>query len=156
MQFKLLFFLFTILLSFSLPVFSQQEIVRMVYFYPKDRSIDSDNVQKKMNELAEILTSFYKGLVFEKSNDDEYVVHIVKGQHETGDYILNFDRPEDQMLAEIREETGFNLLENLYLVVTNVKAPDGICGVGGIVSISKLQGKIVFYEAKRNSVGICL
>lgn len=145
MQFKLLFFMFTILLSFSLPVFSQQEIVHMVYFYPKDRPIDSDNVEKKMNELAKILTSFYKGLAFEKSND-EYVVHIVKGQHETGDYTLNFDRPEDQMLAEIREETGFNLSENLYLVVTNVKAPDSICGVGGIVPYPNFRERSYFMK----------
>ena len=97
MRFKLLFCL---LFSFSYTVFSQQEMVRMVYFYPKDRAIDRAAIQTKMDGLAEILVSFYEGLVLEKFND-EYAVHIVQGHHEASDYVLNFDRPEDQMLAEI-------------------------------------------------------
>ena len=141
MRFRLSFLMLVGLFSFSFTAFGQQEMVRMVYFYPKDRPVDKDTMETRMDGLAEILTSFYKGLVFEKSND-EYVVHIVKGQHEAGDYVLNFDSPEDQMLAEIREETDFNLLENLYLVVTNVKAPDGICGVGGLVPYPNLGERV--------------
>lgn len=132
MRIKLLFLTLSTFLIFCFPVFSQQEMVRMVYFYGKDRPIDRDATRKKMDNLAEILVSFYDGLIYEKSGD-EFVVHFVQGKHEAGDYILNFESPENQILAEIREEMSFNLFENIYLVVTNVDAPEGICGSGGIV-----------------------
>ena len=143
--YKLLFFMLLIFFSFSFTVFSQHEMVRMVYFYAKDRPIDKDATQTKMDKLGKTLTPFYEGIVFEKT-DDNFKVHYVQGKHDAGDYILNFDSPEDQMLAEIREETGFNLSENLYLVVTNAKAPDGICGVGGIVPYPNFRERSSFMK----------
>ena len=133
MRFKLLFLMFIILFSFPFTALSQQEKVRMVYFYAKDRPIDEAATQKRMEDVAKILTSFYKGIIFEKSGDN-FVIHFVQGKQGAGDYILNSDSPEDQMLAEIHEEKGFNLFKDLYLVITNVDAPGRTCGTGGIIS----------------------
>ena len=141
MRFRLLFLMILGLFSLSFTAFSEKEMVRMVYFYPKDRPVDKDTIETKMDGLAEILTSFYKGLVFEKSNG-EYVVHIVEGQHEAGDYILEPAGPEEPILTEIREKKGFDLSKNLYLVVTNVDSPPNICGIGGIVKYPNLGERV--------------
>ena len=138
---KLLFLMLLSLFSFSFPAFSQQEMVRMVYFYPRDRQIDQVAVQKRMDGLAEILVSFYKGLVFEKSNN-AHVIHVVQGDREAGDYILADAQPEDLILAEIREKKGFDLSKDLYLVVTNVDSPEDICGIGGIVKYPNLGERV--------------
>lgn len=71
---KLSFLMLTALFSFSLPVFSQQEMVRLVYFHGKDRAIQQNDVETKMAGLANQLLGIYGGLVFEKEND-EFVVH---------------------------------------------------------------------------------
>ena len=89
MRIKLLFLTLSTLLIFCFPVFSQQEMVRMVYFYGKDRPIDIAATRNKMDNLAEILVSFYEGLRYEKSGG-EFVVHFVQGKHEAADYVLNF------------------------------------------------------------------
>ncbi len=139
MRFKLLFLVFTVLLSFSLPVFSQQEMVRMVYFYGKDGQIQQNEIETKMTGLANQLLDIYEGLVFEKENE-AFVVHIVQGRRNASDYILGqgiFNlfaaEPEEQILDEIREEKNFDMSKDLYLVVANVDNPGQICGEGGTV-----------------------
>lgn len=152
MRFKLLFFMLLILFSFSFTIYSQQEMVRMVYFYPKDRAIDQAAIQTKMNGLAKILVSFYEGLVFEKTNN-EYVVHFVQGDHNASDYIsrrgiLDIIDPEptEWILSEIREKKDFDMSKNLYLVVTNVDNPNDICGVGGIVIKPDLGDRLLLRQ----------
>ena len=142
MRFKLLFFMLLIFFSFSFPVFSQQEMVRMVYFYPTNKKIDETTINTKINGLAKTLKSVYNGLIFEKSND-EYVVHIVEGRDEAADYIHNRDTSklfEEQILDEIEKEKGFDMLKDLYLVITNIDPPDYICG-RAIVSEQGLENR---------------
>ena len=105
MGFRLSFLILLGLFSFSFPAFSEKEMVRMVYFYPKDRQIDRAAIQTKMDKLAKTLISFYKGLIFEKSNN-EHVFHTVQGDGEAGDYIQDNATPEDLILIEIREKKG--------------------------------------------------
>ena len=141
MRFRLSFLMLVGLFSFSFTAFSEKEMVRMVYFYPKDRQIDRAAIQTRMDGLIEVLVSFYEGLVFEKSNN-EHVFHTVQGDREAGDYILGPDQPETLILAEIREKKGFDLSKNLYLVVTNVDSPPDICGIGGIVKYPNLGERV--------------
>ena len=142
MRFKLFFFIFLIFFSFSFTVFSQQEMVRMVYFYPTDKKIDETAINTKVNGVAETLESFYDGLVFEKSND-EYVIHIVEGQNKAADYIHNRDISnlfEEQILDEIDKEKRFDMLKDLYLIITNIDPPGYICG-RAIVSEKGLENR---------------
>ena len=141
MGFRLSSLMLVGLFSFSFTAFSEKEMVRMVYFYPVDRQIDRAAIQTKMDSLIGILVSFYKGLVFEKSNN-AYVFHTVQGDREAGDYILGPAEPEELILTEIREKKGFDLSKNLYLVVTNVDSPPDICGTGGIVKYPNLGERV--------------
>ena len=143
MRIRLLFLMLLGLFSFSFSAFSEKEMVRMVYFYPIDRQIDRAAIQTKMEKLIKVLVSFYKGLVFEKSNNT-YVFHTVQGDREAGDYILGPAEPEDLILTEIRQKKGFDLSKNLYLVMTNVDSPEGICGIGGIVKDPNLGERVNF------------
>ena len=143
MRFRLSFLMLVGLFSFSFTAFSEKEVVRMVYFYPTDRQIDRAAIQTKMEKLIKVLVPFYEGLIFEKSNN-EHVFHTVQGNREAGDYILGPDQPEVLILDEIREKKGFDLSKNLYLVVTNVDSPAGICGIGGIVKYPNLGERVNF------------
>ena len=141
MRFRLSFLMLVGLFSFSFNAFSEKEMVRMVYFYPIDRQIDRAAIQTRMEGLIEVLVPSYEGLIFEKSNN-EHVFHTVQGDREAGDYILGPDQPETLILAEIREKKGFDLSKNLYLVVTNVDSPAGICGIGGILKYPNLGERV--------------
>lgn len=141
MRFRLVFLMLIGLFSFSFAAFGQQEMVRMVYFYPKDRQIDRAAIQTRMDKLIDVIVSFYEGLVFEKSNN-AYVFHTVQGDRKAGDYILGPTEPEDLILTEIHEKKGFDLSKNLYLVVTNVDSPPDICGIGGIVKYPNLGERV--------------
>ena len=141
MGFRLSFLILVGLFSFSFTAFSEKEMVRMVYFYPIDRQTDRAAIQTKMDKLIDVLVPFYKGLVFEKSNDT-YIFHIVQGDRKAGDYILGRAEPEELILTEIREKKGFDLSKNLYLVVTNVDGPPDICGIGGIVKYPNLGERV--------------
>ena len=132
MGFRLSFLMLVGLFSFSSTAFSEQEMVRIVYFYPIDRQIDRAAIQTKTDKLIDVLVPFYKGLVFEKSNN-AYVFHTVQGDHEAGDYLLGPPEPEELILIEIRKKKGFDLSKNIYLVMTNVDGPRDIYGIGGIV-----------------------
>ena len=137
MGFRLSFLMLVSLFSFSFTAFSEQEMVRIVYFYPIDRQIDRAAIQTKTGDLIKTLVPFYKGLVFEKSNN-AYVFHTVQGDHKAGDYILEPAELEKRILIEIREKKGFDLSKNLYLVMTNVDSPPDLCGIGGIVKYPSL------------------
>ena len=141
MRFRLSCLMLVGLFSFSFTAFSEQEMVRIVYFYPIDRQIDQAAIQTKIDKLIDVLVPFYKGLVFEKSNN-AYVFHTVQGNCEAGDYILGPAEPEELILTEIRKKKGFDLSKNLYLVMTNVDSPPDICGIGGIVKYPNLGERV--------------
>ena len=153
MRYKLLFFILLILFCFPFTGFSQQEMVRMVYFYPKDKPIDRDATQTKMENLAKILRSFYRGLIFEQSND-RFLVHFVQGQHEANDYIsprgvFDIVKPEPikRMFSEIREQKGFDMSKNLYLVVTNMDNLNDACGLGGNIIRPDLGDRLLLRKS---------
>ena len=138
MRFKLLFFVLLIFFSFSLIAFSQQEMVRLVYFYGKDRVIDQNDVKTKMTALANSLLDIYNGLIFEKENN-AVVVHIVKGNRNADDYIkkkffnLFPANPETDVLDEIQKKKNFDMSKDIYLVVANIDNPNDKCGEGGFI-----------------------
>ncbi len=130
MRIKLVLSTFTILFLVCFSAFGQKQMVRMVYFYAKDKEFNMAETQIRMENLAKTLTSFYKGLNIEKDNDN-FKVHYIETDHNASEYI-NILNKAVKITNEIRKKTDFGNSKHLYLIATNVDNPSTLCGVGDI------------------------
>lgn len=133
MRIKLVLSTFTILFLVCFSAFSQNEMVRMIYFHAKDDKFDETKeteTQKRMENLAEILTSFYKGLNIEKENGD-FKVHFIESDHDAEEYEKSKNDAEE-IMKEVRKKLDSDYSKHVYLIATNVSSRDNVCGSGDI------------------------
>ena len=133
----------------------QQNIVRLIYFLPKDRSPQAD-IDEKIHDLIQGAQTFYaeqmaeknggvrKTFTFETDLAGKAMVHYVHGKLTNDEY---YDNPWSTIKAEIRD--GFDTSRNLFFIVAELGSrrvgdPDGACGLGGVNYIS--------YDSKRQEL----
>ncbi len=122
----------------------QQDIVRLIYFIPKDRSPQAD-IDEKLHDLIQGAQTFYaeqmaeknggvrKTFTFEADPDGTAVVHHVYGKLTNDEY---YDKPWTTIKAEIKEV--FDTSKNLFFIAAELAskrigdkdAP--VCGIGSV------------------------
>ena len=116
------------------------EMVRIIYFIPKDRTAQSD-MWTKLNTLIRDVQDFYadqmeangygrKTFTFETDENDETVVYRVDGKFSDLYYHTNTSQ---KIRAEVAN--NFDMKKDVYLIVAEVSSQaidqKDVCGVGG-------------------------
>ena len=119
---------------------TMQEIVRIIYFLPRDRSMQPD-MWTKLDRLIKDVQSFYademerngfgrKTFTFETDEDAETLVYRVDGQSNDGYY---HTQTQEKVYAEVASQ--FDMTKHVYLIVVDISSEsiehEDICGVGG-------------------------
>ena len=117
-----------------------QEIVRVIYFLPRDRSLQPD-MWTKLDRLIRDVQSFYademerngfgrKTFTFETDEDGETLVYRVDGQFNDGYY---HTETNDKVYTEVASQ--FDMEKHAYLIVVDISSEfintEDTCGVGG-------------------------
>ncbi len=117
-----------------------QEIVRMIYFLPRDRNPQPD-MWTKLDKLIKDVQNFYademerngfgrKTFSFETDEDGETLVYRVDGQSSDGYY---HTQTQAKVYAEVASQ--FDMTKHVYLIVVDISSEsiehEDICGVGG-------------------------
>ena len=119
---------------------TMQEMVRMIYFLPRDRSSQPD-IWTKLDRLITDVQSFYademerngfgrKTFTFETDEEGETLVYRVDGQFNDWHY---HTQTQEKVYAEV--DSQFDMTKHVYLIVVDISsesiAHEDICGVGG-------------------------
>ena len=117
-----------------------QEIVRMIYFLPRNRTMQL-GMWTKLDTLIRDVQSLYademerngfgrKTFTFETDEDGETLVYRVDGQ--SNDWYYH-TQTEEKVYAEVASE--FDMTKHVYLIVVDISSEfiehEDICGVGG-------------------------
>ncbi|RKU12549.1 hypothetical protein C6503_17325 [Candidatus Poribacteria bacterium] len=117
-----------------------QDLVRIIYFLPRDRSMQPD-IWNKLDTLIRDVQRFYadqmefngfgrKTFTFETDENRETVIYRVDGQHT--DWYYHTDT-QDKVYTEIA--TQFDMEKHAYLIVVDISSEfinqEDTCGVGG-------------------------
>ena len=117
-----------------------QEIVRMIYFLPRNRSPQPD-MWTKLDRLIKDVQNFYademerngfgrKTFTFETDADGETLVYRVDGESNDGYY---HTQTQEKVYAEVASQ--FDMTKHVYLIVVDISSEsienEDICGVGG-------------------------
>ena len=124
---------------------SNEYIVRVIYFLPKDHT-SSKNIDEKMDRLIKDVQEFYadqmdihgfgrKTFRLETDNTGRVVVHRVSGNFDTAYYAGNNDVHYmcSNIAPEIREQFASN---HIYLAVTDFTQPLGGYALGDVIVIT--------------------
>ncbi len=117
-----------------------QEIVRVIYFLPRGRSLQPD-MWTKLDRLIRDVQNFYademerngfgrKTFTFETDEDGETLVYRVDGQSNDWHY---HTQTQEKVYAEVASQ--FDMTKHVYLIVVDISSEsiehEDICGVGG-------------------------
>ncbi|MXY99117.1 T9SS type A sorting domain-containing protein [Candidatus Poribacteria bacterium] len=117
-----------------------QEIVRIIYFVPRDRSPQPD-MRTKLNRLIRDVQNFYademerngfgrKTFTFETDEDEETLVYQIDGRFNDRYY---HTQTYEKVSAEVAPQ--FDTTKHVYLIVVDISSEsiehEDICGVGG-------------------------
>ena len=117
-----------------------QDMVRMIYFLPRNRSMQPD-IWNKLDTLIRDVQRFYadqmeingfgrKTFTFETDDNGETLVYRVDGQFSDGYY---HTETQDKVYTEVASQ--FDMEKHVYLVVVDLSSEsiegEDICGVGG-------------------------
>ena len=118
----------------------EEDMVRIVYFLPRDRSMQPD-IWNKLNTLIKDVQHFYadqmarngfgrKTFTFETDENRETLIYRVDGQHRDWHY---HTETHDKVYTEIASQ--FDMEKHAYLIVANISSEfinqEDTCGVGG-------------------------
>ena len=118
----------------------QAELVRMIYFLPRDRPMQPD-IWNKLNTLIRDVQSFYadqmafngfgrKTFTFETDENRETLIYRVDGQYTDWHY---HTETQDKVYTEVA--TQFDMEKHAYLIVVDISSEfinqEDTCGVGG-------------------------
>ena len=136
------------------PLPPQHNIVRLIYFIPKDRSPQKD-IDKNLHDLIQDSQTFYaeqmekrngvrKTFTFETDSRGKAVVHHVKGKLTNDGYYAN---PWITIRAEIRDV--FDTSKNLFFIAADLESErvggdSSPCGLGSVEYLS--------YDAEREEI----
>ena len=117
-----------------------QDMVRMIYFLPRDRSMQPD-IWNKLDRLIRDVQRFYadqmeingfgrKTFTFETDENRETLIYRVDGQHTDWHY---HTETQDKVYTEVADQ--FDMEKHIYLVVVDLSSEsiggENICGAGG-------------------------
>lgn len=118
----------------------QEGLVRIIYFLPRDRSMQPD-IWNKLNTLIRDVQRFYadqmerngfgrKTFTFETDENRETIIYRVDGQHRDWHY---HTETHDKVYTEIASQ--FDMEKHAYLIVVDISGEfinqEDTCGVGG-------------------------
>ena len=119
---------------------SEEDMVRIVYFLPRDRSMQPD-IWNKLDTLIRDVQSFYanqmerngfgrKTFTFETDENGETLVYRVDGQFTDWHY---HTKTQDKVYTEVASQ--FDMEKHIYLIVVDIGSEaieeKNTCGVGG-------------------------
>ncbi|MCG9132628.1 hypothetical protein J5I95_13200 [Candidatus Poribacteria bacterium] len=119
---------------------SEEDMVRLVYFLPRDRSMQPD-IWNKLDTLIRDVQSFYanqmerngfgrKTFTFETDENGETLVYRVDGQFTDWHY---HTKTQDKVYTEVASQ--FDMEKHAYLIVVDISSEfintENTCGVGG-------------------------
>lgn len=119
---------------------SQESLVRIIYFLPRDRSMQPD-IWNKLNILIRDVQRFYadqmerngfgrKTFTFETDENRETLIYRVDGQYRDWHYHTD---THDKVYTEI--ESQFDMEKHAYLIVVDISSEfinqEDTCGIGG-------------------------
>ena len=121
-------------------VIPEEDMVRIIYFLPRDRSMQPD-IWNKLDRLIRDVQSFYadqmerngfgrKTFTFETDANGETLIYRVDGQFTDWHY---YSGTQEKVYAEV--DSQFDMEKHVYLIVVDISSEaieeEDICGVGG-------------------------
>lgn len=118
----------------------EEDMVRIIYFLPRDRSMQPD-IWNKLNTLIRDAQRFYadqmefngfgrKTFTFETDENRETLIYRVDGQHRDWHY---HTETHDKVYTEIASQ--FDMEKHAYLIVVDISSEfinqEDTCGIGG-------------------------
>ena len=118
----------------------EEDMVRIIYFLPRDRSMQPD-IWNKLDTLIRDVQSFYAGqmerngfgrktFTFETDENGETLIYRVDGQFTDWHY---HSGTHDKVYAEVASQ--FDMEKHIYLIVVDISSEaieeENTCGVGG-------------------------
>ena len=118
----------------------EEDMVRIIYFLPRDRSMQPD-IWNKLDTLIRDVQSFYadqmerngfgrKTFTFETDENGETLIYRVDGQFTDWHY---HSGTQDKVYAEVASQ--FDMEQHVYLIVVDISSEaieeENTCGVGG-------------------------
>lgn len=118
----------------------EEEMVRIIYFLPRDRSMQPD-IWSKLDTLIRDVQSFYadqmernglgrKTFTFETDENGETLIYRVDGQFADWHY---HSGTQSKVYAEV--DSQFDMEKHIYLIVVDISSEaieeENTCGVGG-------------------------
>ena len=119
---------------------SEEDMVRIIYFLPRDRSMQPD-IWNKLNTLIRDVQRFYadqmerngfgrKTFTFETDENRETLIYRIDGQYRDWHY---HTETHDKVYTEIA--TQFDMEKHAYLIVVDISSEfinqEDTCGIGG-------------------------